>query len=152
MTSVPKLTTVVACRVARMHRDRFNEYVAAGQYNCAPATIPGRARLFDPDDMIALWLFRELMDDGLNPATAGAIACAVGKAARQNPEAGQIAYIQKYMWPDGGIAMVYPVVNHGWQPNDGEEIRKMTVFNIETVRRKIAFRTEEERSIIGPDD
>ena len=89
---VPKLTTKAACRVARIDRDRLNEHIAAGVYNCAPETIPGRARLFEPNDMIGLWLFRELMDDGFDARNAGKIACAIAIAARRNSEAPAISW------------------------------------------------------------
>lgn len=152
----PKLTTAAACRIARIDRDRFNEHVAAGRYRCAPDTIPGRARLFDPDDMISLWLFRELMDDGFDVSTAGKIACAVGKAARRNPEANAISYVQDYFTPPGGTALPADQVP---APSEwhrvmfgGTDIRKVTTFRIGKLREMIAHYTEEERAIVGEDD
>lgn len=153
MTITPKLTTAVACRVARINRDRFNEHVAAGAFSCAPATVPGRARLFDPNDMIALWLFRELMDDGFNAVRAGAIACAVVEAAKQSPDARAISYVQDY-FPVRGYAfpaddvplhaewdkVVYPA---------GSDIRKVTTFRIGKLREMIAHYSAEEAAIIG---
>ncbi|MBO9579868.1 MAG: hypothetical protein J7498_03160 [Sphingobium sp.] len=156
MAVVPKLTTIAACRVARVHRDRFNEHVAAGHFECAPKTVPGRARLFDPDDMIALWLFRELMDDGLDARRAGAVACAVALEARLHPDEKSITYVQDYFGPDHGTAVPTSLVP---APDDwdkvlfsGSDIRKTTTFNIAKIRALIAHYTEEERSIIGPDD
>lgn len=154
MTVQPKLTTVAACRVARLDRDRFNEHVAAGHFGCAPATVPGRARLFEPDDMIALWLFRELMDDGYNARKAGAIACAVGEAAKFNPEAPSISYVESY-FPGGHAFPSDQVPAPGeWDTVffSGTDIRKVTTFRISKMRELIAHYTEEERSIIGRDD
>lgn len=154
MTITPKLTTVAACRVVGIDRDRFNEHVAAGRFSCAPRTIPGRARLFDPDDMIALWLFKELMDDGLDAAHAGRIACEVAEAARQAPEARAISYVQPYL--GSGTAMpadsVRPPSDWDTYMLSGSDIRKVTTFRIGKMREMIAHYTEEERSIIGPDD
>lgn len=156
---IPKLTTKSACRVARLDRDRFNEHVSAGAYICAPETVPGRARLFNPDDMIALCLFRELMDDGLDARASGRIACAVSRAARENPNTPAISYVQDYFIGDhGALAMPFDEVPPAseWATNffmpGGADARKVTTFNIAKLRKMIAYYTEEERSIIGEDD
>ncbi|TXM72894.1 hypothetical protein FV226_11135 [Methylobacterium sp. WL12] len=153
MSSVPKLTPLAACRVARIDRDRLNEHVAAGRYPCAPSTVPGRARLFDPDDMVGLWLFRTLMDDGLTAEAAGFMACEVAKAARMNPEARTITFVQTYFDERGGNAYPSSHVPDDADWDDvtfgGTDIRKATTFNISKIRKLIAHYTEEERSIIG---
>ncbi len=152
----PKLTTKAACRVARIDRDRFNEHAAAGRFNCAPPTIPGRARLFDPDDMIALWLFRELMEDGFSAEMAGSIACEVARAARDNPGAPAITYVNDYFSPVTGHAFDSKDVPLPEQWQDvmfsGTDIRKSTAFNIGKIRKLLAHYTEIERNIIGEDD
>ena len=151
----PKLTTMAACRVARIDRDRFNEHVAAGRFTCAPATVAGRARLFDPDDMIALWQFRELMEDGFDAVRAGRIACTVAGAARDNPDAEAVTYVYDYF--DGhGTAFAADAVPDASEWNNvlfsGTDIRKTMTFNIGKLRKMIAHYTEEERSIIGESD
>lgn len=154
MTIQPKLTTVAACRVAGFHRDRFNELVHDGAFPCAPQTVPGRARLFDPDDMIALVLFKRLMDDGMTPQAAGVTACEVASGARDNRSEPVIAFVQVYTGTPYAIPAgeVPPMAN--WQNAhfNGSTIRKVTMFNVEHLRNLIAHGTEEERSIIGPID
>lgn len=155
MTAIPKLTATAACRVARIDRDRFNEHVAAGRFPCAPETIPGRARLFDPDDMVALCLFRENLDDGFDALRAGVIACAVAEAARLNPESSSIAYVQDYFGSRGFAVRPEDVPGHTvWDKVafNGSNVRKVTIYNIAYLRALIAHATEEERSIIGPND
>lgn len=155
MSTLPKLTTAAACRVARIDRDRFNEHVAGGRYPCAPDTIPGRARLFDPNDMIALYLFREIMEEGIEASVAGKIACEVAAVARNNPQARAISYVQTYF---GRLGHAYPaddVPPHAnWDDTlmNGTDIRKVTTFRIGKLREMIAHYTEEERSIIGESD
>jgi hypothetical protein len=155
MTIRPKLTTKSACRVARIDRDRFNEHVAAGRFPCAPNTVPGRARLFDPDDMIGLWLFRELMEDGFEPAKAGEIACEVANAARRYPDASTISYVQDY-FGNGGRAFPSDAVPAPSEWDNvlfsGTDIRKVTTYRIGKLRKLIAHYTAEENSIIGEDD
>lgn len=153
---IPKLTTAAACRVARLDRDRFNEHVAAGRFRCAPCTVPGRARLFDPDDMIALWLFRDLMDDGYEAAKAGFIACEVANAARRHPDTGAITFVEDYFEPRGGTALPadqVPVPSE-WDHVflNSTNIRKTTTFNINHLRRLIAHYTNEEHSVGGEHD
>lgn len=152
--AVLRLTTAVACRVAGIHRDRFNEYVAAGQYPCAPRTVPGRARLFTPDDMLTLHLFKRLIDDGYTVERAGNIACAIGEVAKQNPDARAISYVESYF--RGGSAhptsQVPPPETWDDVLFSGSDIRAVTTFRIGKERDLVAHYTEEERSIIGPDD
>lgn len=149
--AVPKLTTSVACRVAGINRDRFNEYVAAGQYHCAPKTIPGRARLFDPDDMLTLFLFKRLIDDGFTVERAGDLACAIGSVAKQHPEERAICYVESYF--RGGTAAlprdVPPPEKWDEVVFSGTDIRKVTTFRIGKERDLVAHYTEEERAIIG---
>lgn len=154
MSVTPKLTTIAACRVAELNRDRFNEYVASGSFRCAPPTVPGRARLFTPDDLLALVLFKQLMDDEVSPARAGSIACMVAKEAAACPDEAGIAFLETFI----GVKRTMPASQltpaSEW-PNvldSGSMIRKVSIFNVHDLRIRIAHRIEEERSIIGPDD
>jgi hypothetical protein len=133
-----KMTAAEACRVVGIDRDRFNEHVAAGRFQCAPATIPGRARLFDPDDMAALWLFRELMDDGLDAHRAGSIACDVAACAKRNPGARAVAHTRGFAYnrtvPAGAVSEAAALC--------GRSSRPVTVFDTAEVRAEIARRIE----------
>lgn len=149
----------MACRVAQIDRDRFNEHVAAGRFGCAPNTIPGRARFFDPDDMIALWLFRELMDDGFDATKAGYIACEVARVARQYPDAPAISYVESYFFGlngSRGSAWTSDLVPDPaeWDQKlfSGTDIRKVTTFRIGKLRKMIAHYTQEEMNMVGEDD
>lgn len=155
MAPTPKLTTTVACRVARIDRDRFNEHVAAGRYDCAPDTIPGRSRYFDPDDMIALWIFREQLDERMDASQAGKIACEVARVARLHPDARAISYVQDYFGTRGHAFPADAVPPHSDWDNttfSGSDIRKVTTWRIGKLRELIAHGTEEERAKIGPED
>jgi hypothetical protein len=150
----PKLTTVAACRVAGLDRQRFNEHVSTGDFPCAPATVPGRSRLFDPDDMIALRLFRELMDEGVSAKRAGVIACEVASMARQLPSAGTISFVDFFIGSGHAMATDLVPAPSDWDKVlvSGRDIRKVTTFRIGKLRELIEHYTDEERSIIGPDD
>lgn len=150
----PRLTTKAACRVAGLDRDRFNEHVAAGNFGCAPSTIPGRARLFDPDDMVALFLFRDFLDDGVDAKTAGAMACEIGLCAKLNPDEPTISLVYTYF---SGFK-AYPTTSvptpDQWDTIllSGTDIRKVLTYRISKLRQLIAHYTEMERSTIGEDD
>lgn len=155
MKSTPpaiKLRTGSACAVARLDRDRFNEVVAAGLLPCVPKTTPGRARVFDPDDMLGLWYYRELTEDGYTRERAGRIACAIMQCARVHPEAAAISYVENYF---GGAGDAFPadeVPEHStWNSVTfgGTDIRKVTTFRVEKARALIAHYTAEELSVQG---
>lgn len=146
--AVKKVSTAIACRIVGLNRDRFNEYVAAGQYHCAPPTVPGRARLFDPDDMLTLFLFKRLIDDGYTIEKAGNIACAIGLVAKSHPEERAISYVETYF--PGGTAYITKAVPapETWDEVvlSGMDIRKVTTFRIGKERDLVAHYTDEETS------
>ena len=154
-----KLTTVAACRVVGIHRDRFNEHVAAGNFDCAPATIAGRARLFDPDAMLALSLFKRNLDDGFDPKRAGVVACAVAQMATQYRDERAIGYLETFV----GMAVAMPASlipdprkwafgSEAGLDNSGLTIRKISIFNVAQLRAIIEHGTDEEFSIAGERD
>lgn len=76
-----KIRAPLACRIAGVDRDRFNEAVARGDYPCAPPAY-NRTRLFLIRDVVALFIFGRLIERGLSWRAAGDEACAVANAAR----------------------------------------------------------------------
>lgn len=65
-----------AMEIAGLDRLRFNEAVNAGSYPCAPQGQRGKTRMFEGEEqMICLFLFARLLDDGVKHERAGAIAC-----------------------------------------------------------------------------
>ncbi|MBC7158635.1 MAG: hypothetical protein H5U21_01110 [Porphyrobacter sp.] len=153
MTIAPKLTTQRACRIARLNRDRFNEFVASGAYPCAPETVPGRARLFDPDDILALCLFRDLSDDGFDARTAGRLACEIAACAKANPEEPAIALVYTYFsTPRAYPASTVPPPSE-WDgalfAPEKTDIRKVLTYRVSKLRQMIAHDIEVERNTIG---
>ena len=152
MVGLPQLTTRAACRVAKLHPDRLNEYIAAGTYSCAPQTVAGRARVFEPDDMIGLWLFRELMQEGgHSPVKAARIACVVMEACRCWPDEPAMSCVENYF--DDVTAMPPSKVPdpETWETvlSGDADIRKVTTFNIAKIRRMIAHYTNQELGLTG---
>jgi hypothetical protein len=105
--------------------------------------------------MIALWLFRELIDDGFEARRAGVVACEVAQAARLNPDARAISYVQDYFGARGHAFPAEQVPEQSkWDEVffSGTDIRKVTTFRIGKMREMIAHYTEEERNVIGEHD
>ena len=151
-----KLRAATACKIARLDRDRFNEAVAGSYLTCVPSTSAGRARVFLPADMLALWYYRELVEDGLTREKAGHVACAVAEAARANPDALAIAYVEDYFRPNAGRAFpASDVPDYSKWDTElfcGTDIRKVTIFRVSKARTLIADYTAEETSPYGTDN
>jgi hypothetical protein len=70
-----RIRSGTAMEIARIDRQKFNEYVADGFFNCAPQTRPGASRLFEFADLVSLYVFARLIEFGLRPERAGQLAC-----------------------------------------------------------------------------
>ena len=80
----------VACLVAGIDKQRFNEAVAAKRYRCAPEVPRGGTRTFNKHDMIPLFIYARLVEQGIPPSVSGEIACAAKQKLDENPEAEEI--------------------------------------------------------------
>lgn len=150
-----KLRTGSACAVARLDRDRFNEAVASGLLPCVPETTAGRARVFDPNDMLSLWYYRELIEDGYTREHAGRVACAIMQCAKVHPEAPAISYVENYFRGAGNAYPADQVPDHstwGTVSFGDTDIRKVTTFRVEKARVLIAHYTAEELSVQGTEE
>lgn len=87
MSKMYKARAGLACEIAGLHPDRFNEAVAAGHYGCAPPTRQGVARVFDEIDIVGQIVFSELLREGVSIGTCGAVACDVMGTMRKSPDA-----------------------------------------------------------------
>ena len=77
-----KIRAPLACRIARVDRDRFNEAVAKGDYPCAPKPGHGRTREFAIHEVIGLFVYGRLIESGTSPRNAGHLACEAARLAR----------------------------------------------------------------------
>lgn len=155
MSSSVRLTTKAACRVARLDPQRLNEAIHKQEYNCAPPTVAGRARVFGPDDMIGLWYFREFMEAGMSAKRAGERACILMEAAKAHPEARTLSLVLDYFYGPGTAWPAEQVPSPGDWDNtlfSGCDIREVVTYRIGKTRDMIAHYTEEERGVVGEDD
>jgi vacuolar-type H+-ATPase subunit I/STV1 len=80
--AVLRIRAPLACRIAGIDRDRFNEAVARGDYPCAPDAIAGQTRTFSIHDVVGLFVYGILVKDGTAAKQAGQIACEVSRLAK----------------------------------------------------------------------
>lgn len=82
MSEPYRLPAKIACRVARIDRQRLNEHVASGAYYIAPDPARGGSRYFLEEDAIPLYVFARLTERGLNSKKAGNVASMLHDALR----------------------------------------------------------------------
>lgn len=93
MNIEPTMSSTYACEVAFVNKQRFNEAVARGDYPCAPA-VAGRTRIFAARDVVGLWLYGHLTDEGIPPAKAGELACQLVEVMRRRPDLEEVALVR----------------------------------------------------------
>ncbi|CAN0602775.1 unnamed protein product, partial [Ectocarpus sp. 12 AP-2014] len=85
-----KYPGAIACLVAGIEKQRFNEAVAHGRYPCAPEVPKGGIRTFREDDVVALYIYARLVDQRYPPSLAGQIACAARTKLDEFPDAKKV--------------------------------------------------------------
>lgn len=89
----PTMSSTYACEVAFVNKQRFNEAVARGDYPCAPK-VEGRARVFTARDVMGIWLYGHLIDDGIPPAKAGDLACQFVNVLKFDPDIEEVLIVR----------------------------------------------------------
>jgi len=155
----------LACSIANVDRQQFNEAVSKGFYRCAPTTAKGATRMFDIFDMLALMVFGQLLQQHNQSAKeAGELACEAYGVLREcaNKTKGSPDIFDQFRY----LAIAHgemgsPIViccessDDGWslKPAGGGVIRSLEAFNIKAFRDQITARAEYERAnpILGED-
>ncbi len=140
--------TNIACRVARVNPDRFNEIVASGDYPCAPQTTPGVARVFEEIDMIALRLFAMETESGTAAKTAGSLACRVHGVLQQHPDTNRV-YLSRTTEGVNYQAAVENVNLESEQFGPGMPLHRTIIIHVGNIREQVRRALDDERSIIG---
>jgi hypothetical protein len=128
-----------ACRIARIHRDRFNEAVAADFYPCAPVVARGATRLFSRLDLVGLYIYGRLLDNDFPPRLAGRFACKIQLKLQEEPEAKSITYLRD----EGGLGLCIADIDS----NDGRYVQSGLRRGIKVIEQ-FRFDVEHVLSII----
>lgn len=143
-----ELTTVDACRIAGIARQRFNEFVASGDYPCAPPTIAGKARSFSLADVVALYVFARELEARTKPINAGVIASFVHAAMIADEQAPTCSYGKL---SNGRPFVGVPVGVKLTDKIDGAWILSLTTINlaaVSTVVRAMASNDDETGELV----
>ena len=141
------LTTVAACRVARMDRQRLNEIISAGDYPIAPDTIPGRSRMFSEIDIIGLFILAREIERGTRLSHAGRIVWEVVHALRENPQAGEVHVAVSTL--SGGFKRVEKAGTAGAFDANGIEVYEVRSYNVAYVRKLVREGIAAEMNVVG---
>lgn len=148
-----KFRTKQACRIADIHRDRFNEAVAAGNYPCAPKVLRGSTRVFDEDDLIVLFFYGRMLEEGYQPKLAGRLVCLVRDELRCSKDSEdeillvRTAASNYEVWRGSHVKEIIRRGNagHSW-------VFWRLSFDIGNIREYVQREAEVEASILGADD
>jgi hypothetical protein len=145
-----RFRTQIACRIAHIDRVRFNEAVAAGNYPCAPKTERGSSRVFDESQLIALFYYGRLLDQGWPPKLAGSFACRLSEELYFHPDAEEILLIFDVAggceyWPGDSVKEMP-------RKAQGNFVLHRLSIDIGNIREIIRKEIAEELSIYGDDD
>lgn len=110
----------------------------------------GATRVFDVNDIVTLWVYGKLLDEGVVPRRAGSVACGLRTLLSEHPEANRVVYV---------------VNSHGssvWLRRDDLSIEHNTVggasivsakeWFLEFPRMRVIHELQEEAATLGAAD
>lgn len=143
-----------ACEIARVDPDRFNEWVAAGIYPCAPRTRPGATRIFDEQDLITLCIFRHLTDEGMIPSKAGEMVCELRTLLIERPDAMRVVCLTHsfggFIWIDAEHYDPADDFIPAWG-NARPSVVSAREWRLRFLRQRIAHELAEAAGVVGED-
>lgn len=142
--------TKTACRVVDIDRQKLADLIASEDYPCAPATSAGVSRVFEIDDMVALYLFARLNERGLPAKLAGAIACRVREGMQNDPSADRIV-IGRAVSGASGMTSFEHWNPEGKEVNPGMPLMVTEIYDVRNIRTLVRAGLEREARVLGDD-
>ena len=140
----------LAAEIANIDRQRFNEAVAEGFYPCAPSTVPGRARSFGINDLLALKLYGQLLSEGVTPRYAGNVACEFLGFIQCYPDTNRVVHVRSQM--GSPVWMRGPEFDSASTHMGGTAIISVREWRLEHWRAYAVARLEDAALEVGPKD
>ncbi len=143
--------TKLACEIARLDRQRFNEAVAAGNYRCAPPTTRGAARIFDVDDIIAMFLYGRLVEWEIPPRRAGSIACQLRERLDQEAPPQRLHFFKAI----AGMSVVFENVGSAEEVTtivNGKPVGFSVCIYVDHIREHVLKNLKEAPIMVGGDE
>lgn len=159
----PLYRTALACRLAGVDRAWFNDAVSKNHFPCVPLGTAGATRLFNDNDLLALFCFGTLHRLGLSLRQAGSIACTFKREVDANDQrARKSESIVFALLSEGQVVLPSPPpgtegVNANYFTKDlirqryGLQVLFTLEFHIEEARTLLRERFQQERRIHGTD-
>ena len=152
-----KFRTKAACRIAGISAQRFNELVADGTYECAPATKAGAARVFEEADIAGLLVFGHMMrvfsDHRFSSKIAVIYACGLVEVFRRHGD----TLPARADFPLDGFNDVAVECEDDEPPAysayEGVRAPSATIcFDLHEIRKAVRRGMREEAQILGEED
>ena len=143
--------TKTACRVVGIDRQKLTDAINTGDYGCAPSTTAGVARVFDVDDMTALFFYERLTARGVPSRRAGGVACLVLGQMRNDPAAERIVIAWTFAGNDH-VASEKDWSVGARNAHHGTPLLYTEIYDVGNVRKLITERLAEEGTIAGAAD
>lgn len=139
--------TAAACRIAQLDRQKFNDLMASGEYECAPKTKPGVARVFEIPDLIALVLFTQLTEKGRTIRQASEIACRIRTTVESFPDTSHVAIAYTINGPSFSCRIEDANPTAGF--SGSKPVLWTELWNVANLRETVLRGLEEEARIVG---
>lgn len=138
--------TSTACDIAGIAATKFNGLVASGEYPCAPRTDAGATRIFEIDDITALFIFARLLEQGFKSKLAGRFACKARELARAYPTETHVTFAWNM---NGQVTAVAPETDLSSGYVSGGPIMFTVTFDLQNVRELVVQGLNERSQVIG---
>lgn len=143
-----KARTKLACKIARLDPARFNEAVHFNKYGCAPSTTAGSARIFYQDDIVALFIYSQLMEEGISSDRAGWLACEALSKFSGRPDIDVVTHMKTLT----GFSSTFTGEIKSDEHYGGFPTKALWFsFNIKDIRDHVRRCLEDEYSTLGED-
>lgn len=161
--------TKLACLIAGVDRQQFNEAVAKKYYPCAVRTDLGSSRVFFVPDMVALLIFGRLLALGFSTKLAGMLACKahvcfsgfVRDCINLDPAVSVEAVLSEspylvLQFPEMGepTAFITGDMRRAFKQQKGVSVRHVMAFNVHDLHERVAQEIEHHKQnlVFGDDE
>lgn len=126
---------VLAAKIARIDREKFNGAIADGYYTCAPKTVRGASRIFDVNDIVCMTIYGRMLENLMTPLAAGKMACGLRDYLKNHPDAERAIYIQSAGFGSAWMGIEDYDKNAGYL--GGYEIMWVSEFRLKEIRERV---------------
>lgn len=146
----PRARTSLATQIARVDRTKFNDVVSDGFYPCAPPVGRGTARVFSVNEIVALTVFGQLLEEGVSARQAGPVACGLADLLREHPDTERALHIVTSI--SSPLWMIPEHLSADTTHVSGLPIVSTREWRLANMRQRVAAEIDDFDSIKGDED